>query len=35
MKPNYPDELLVRPDIAALVDRRWGEYFPLGDMEKR
>ncbi len=28
MKPGYPDELLVRPDIAALVDRRWREYFP-------
>jgi UbiD family decarboxylase len=28
MKPGYPAELLVRPDIAALVDRRWREYFP-------
>ncbi|MBA2339566.1 MAG: UbiD family decarboxylase [Pyrinomonadaceae bacterium] len=28
MKPSYPAELVVRPDIAALVDRRWGEYFP-------
>ena len=28
MKPGYPAELIVRPDIAALVDRRWGEYFP-------
>ncbi|HEV2707588.1 MAG TPA: UbiD family decarboxylase [Pyrinomonadaceae bacterium] len=28
MKPGYPDELVVRPDIAALVDRRWREYFP-------
>ncbi len=28
MKPGYPDELVVRPDIAALVDRRWAEYFP-------
>ncbi|MDQ3754674.1 MAG: UbiD family decarboxylase, partial [Acidobacteriota bacterium] len=30
MKPGYPDELIVRPDIAALVDRRWPEYFPRG-----
>ena len=28
MKPGYPDELIVRPDIAALVERRWREYFP-------
>ncbi|HEY0003640.1 MAG TPA: UbiD family decarboxylase [Pyrinomonadaceae bacterium] len=28
MKPGYPDELLVRPDIAELVERRWREYFP-------
>jgi UbiD family decarboxylase len=26
MKPGYPAELIVRPDIAALVDRRWNEY---------
>ncbi|HEX8136549.1 MAG TPA: UbiD family decarboxylase [Pyrinomonadaceae bacterium] len=26
MKPGYPAELIVRPDIAALVDRRWSEY---------
>ncbi|MCA1622028.1 MAG: UbiD family decarboxylase [Acidobacteria bacterium] len=30
MKPGYPDELLVRPDIADLVTRRWREYFPRG-----
>ena len=30
MKPGYPDELIVRPDIAELVDRRWREYFPRG-----
>jgi UbiD family decarboxylase len=30
MKPGYPDELVVRPDIKELVDRRWGEYFPKG-----
>jgi 3-polyprenyl-4-hydroxybenzoate decarboxylase len=28
MKPTYPDELIVRPDIGELVDRRWREYFP-------
>ncbi|HEX8473815.1 MAG TPA: UbiD family decarboxylase [Pyrinomonadaceae bacterium] len=28
MKPGYPDELIVRPDIDALVERRWREYFP-------
>jgi 4-hydroxybenzoate decarboxylase subunit C len=26
-KPGFPDELVVRDDIAQLVDRRWGEYF--------
>jgi len=26
-KPGFPDELIVRDDIAALVDRRWSEYF--------
>jgi 3-polyprenyl-4-hydroxybenzoate decarboxylase len=30
MKPGYPDELVVRPDIADLVTRRWREYFPGG-----
>src|SRR2546423_784915 len=30
MKPGYPDELVVRPDIAELVGRRWREYFPSG-----
>ena len=29
-KPNLPDELVVREDIASLVDRRWREYFPDG-----
>ncbi|HST53657.1 MAG TPA: UbiD family decarboxylase [Pyrinomonadaceae bacterium] len=28
MKPGYPDELVVRSDIAELVERRWREYFP-------
>ena len=27
-KPGFPDELFVREDIARLVDKRWGEYFP-------
>ncbi|MDQ5844162.1 MAG: UbiD family decarboxylase, partial [Acidobacteriota bacterium] len=27
-KPGFPKELVVRPDIAELVDRRWREYFP-------
>lgn len=30
MKPGYPDELIVREDIADLVTRRWTEYFPHG-----
>jgi len=30
MKPGYPDELIVRPDVAELVERRWPEYFPRG-----
>jgi UbiD family decarboxylase len=30
MKPGYPAELVVRPDIAELVTRRWHEYFPQG-----
>ncbi|HEU4795362.1 MAG TPA: hypothetical protein VFT02_07015, partial [Pyrinomonadaceae bacterium] len=29
-KPGFPAELIVRPDIAELVDRRWDEYFPKG-----
>ncbi|MDQ1556952.1 MAG: 4-hydroxybenzoate decarboxylase subunit [Pyrinomonadaceae bacterium] len=32
MKPTYPDELVVRPDIKQLVDRRWREYFPSADL---
>jgi 3-polyprenyl-4-hydroxybenzoate decarboxylase len=27
-KPGFPDELVVRDDIAELVNRRWREYFP-------
>jgi UbiD family decarboxylase len=29
-KPTLPDELIVRDDIAKLVDSRWREYFPSG-----
>lgn len=29
-KPGFPKELIVRDDIAQLVDRRWREYFPQG-----
>ena len=29
-KPGFPAELVVRDDIAALVDQRWREYFPRG-----
>mgnify|MGYP003576374207 FL=1 len=29
-KPGFPDELIVREDIARLVDRRWPDYFPHG-----
>jgi len=27
-KPGFPKELVVRDDIAELVDRRWQEYLP-------
>jgi menaquinone biosynthesis decarboxylase len=27
-KPGFPDELVVREDIASLVDKRWDQYFP-------
>jgi 3-polyprenyl-4-hydroxybenzoate decarboxylase len=27
-KPGFPAELVVRDDIAQLVDKRWSEYFP-------
>jgi UbiD family decarboxylase len=29
-KPGFPAELIVRDDIAALVDKRWRDYFPRG-----
>jgi 3-polyprenyl-4-hydroxybenzoate decarboxylase len=39
MKPWYPKEVSCDPDTAALVSRRWTEYFPgraveMGDSEK-
>ncbi|HEY0322599.1 MAG TPA: UbiD family decarboxylase [Pyrinomonadaceae bacterium] len=33
-KPGFPAELIVRPDIAELVERRWREYFPNGVITK-
>ena len=27
-KPGFPKELVVREDVAELVQRRWTEYFP-------
>lgn len=33
MKPWYPREVAAAPQIAALVDRRWKEYFPGGNVE--
>jgi len=33
MKPPYPEELFCDDDTAALVDRRWKEYFPGGGVE--
>ncbi len=30
LKPGFPDELFCAPEVAALVDRRWREYFPSG-----
>jgi 3-polyprenyl-4-hydroxybenzoate decarboxylase len=33
MKPGYPDELVCDPETAALVTRRWREYFPAGGVE--
>jgi menaquinone biosynthesis decarboxylase len=29
-KPGFPKELIVRQDIAELVDRKWRDYFPGG-----
>jgi hypothetical protein len=33
-KPGFPDELIVRDDIAHLVDRRWNEYFSHKEAQK-
>jgi UbiD family decarboxylase len=33
-KPGFPAELIVRDDVAQLVDRRWRDYFPEGVWEK-
>ena len=33
LKPNFPKELSCDPDTAALVTRRWKEYFPSGKVE--
>ncbi len=39
LKPGFPAELRCREDTAALVTRRWNEYFPsrrveMGDAER-
>jgi UbiD family decarboxylase len=39
LKPSYPKELFCDPDTAALVSRRWPEYFPgqavaMGDSDR-
>jgi UbiD family decarboxylase len=33
LKPPYPEELHCDPETAALVERRWSEYFPDGGVE--
>jgi UbiD family decarboxylase len=33
LKPGFPDELVCDDDTAALVGRRWKEYFPTGKVE--
>jgi UbiD family decarboxylase len=33
MKPSYPEELFCDAETAALVERRWAEYFPHGGVE--
>ena len=32
-KPAFPKELSCDPDTAALVTRRWREYFPDGRVQ--
>ena len=33
MKPSYPKELFCDPQTAALVSRRWNEYFPAAGVQ--
>jgi UbiD family decarboxylase len=33
LKPGFPGELSCDPETAALVSRRWKEYFPSGKVE--
>ncbi|HEY6320387.1 MAG TPA: hypothetical protein VJA16_02380, partial [Thermoanaerobaculia bacterium] len=33
LKPGFPRELRADPGTAALVSRRWREYFPGGGIE--
>ncbi len=33
IKPTYPKELYCDPTTAQLVERRWSEYFPAGNVE--
>lgn len=33
LKPGFPEELSCDPETAALVTRRWREYFPTRDVE--
>lgn len=33
MKPTFPKELSCDSETAALVSRRWQEYFPSGQVE--
>jgi UbiD family decarboxylase len=33
LKPGFPKEVACDPDTAALVTRRWREYFPGGKVE--
>ncbi len=33
MKPGYPGEVFADAEVAAKVTRRWGEYFPEGNVE--
>jgi UbiD family decarboxylase len=32
-KPSFPREVSCDPETASLVDRRWSEYFPDGNVE--